>query len=508
MLLRKTAVLFIFFICLSLSLSSGAAETALPVTPGASNESAALLKLLYSISGRYILTGQHNYPNIKDKNTRFAKKYIGKTPAVFSTDWGFAEDGDTDSYLARPDIIEEAIRQHRLGAVITICWHAVPPTSDEPVTFQPKPGNDPEKLASVQGQLTDNQFRDVLTPGTGLYNKWCEQVDNVAFYLKKLRDAKVPVLWRPYHEMNGDWFWWGGRTGEFSTKALYIQLFKRLVNHHKLNNLVWLWSVDRPNKPEMAFANYYPGSEYLDVVSLDVYGNDFKQEYYDSLLVLADGKPLVLGEVGNPPSPEILDKQPNWCFYATWAGMVRNTRKKQYDILMKDSRFLNLEDHAYAEVIEPFRRACNLPPCKITSASDFSGEWVFDEDKSVLDRFGISSVPSELKISQDNEVITIEKTVIVEYADDRVTRETYTADGKEHDSKLMNFPAKTSVKWSDDKKSMIVKTGAKFGTGTQSSESVTIETWSLDDSGEILSIKQKSETPWGKRDISLVYERD
>ena len=130
---------------------------------------------------------------------------------IYSTDWGFAFDGNTDSYLARQDIVNEAIRQNKLGSIITICWHAVPPTANEPVTFQPLPGADSTKLASVQGKLLDQQFRDVFTPGTALYKHWCDQVDTIAVYLKKLQDAHVPILWRPYHEMNGDWFWWGGR---------------------------------------------------------------------------------------------------------------------------------------------------------------------------------------------------------------------------------------------------------------------------------------------------------
>ena len=63
------------------------------------------------------------------------------------------------------------------------------------------------------------------------------------------QDAHVPVV-RPYHEMNGDWFWRGGRTGQYSTAALYRQLFDRLVNHHHLNNLIWVWSMvaHRPAK--------------------------------------------------------------------------------------------------------------------------------------------------------------------------------------------------------------------------------------------------------------------
>jgi len=108
-----------------------------PVNPNTTPEARALLNLFYRISGKYTLTGQHNYPNTRDRNTRFAAEYIGQTPAIWSTDLGFAKEGDSDSYLARPDIVKEAIRQHKKGSIITICWHAVPPTADEPVTFQP-----------------------------------------------------------------------------------------------------------------------------------------------------------------------------------------------------------------------------------------------------------------------------------------------------------------------------------------------------------------------------------
>ena len=81
------------------------------------------------------MTGQHNYPATKDRNSKFSAKYIGQTPAIWSTDMGFAKEGDTDSYLARPDIFKEAIRQHKKGSLVTICWHAVPPTANEPYHF-------------------------------------------------------------------------------------------------------------------------------------------------------------------------------------------------------------------------------------------------------------------------------------------------------------------------------------------------------------------------------------
>jgi len=204
--LLNRRILFTFFASL-LIINSQAID---PVNPNTSPEARELLKYFQSISGKYILSGQHNFPVSGERNTLFAADYIGKTPVIWSQDFGFSAKGDKDSYLSRPEIIREAIRQHKKGAIITLCWHAVPPTADEPVTFQPLPGSDPDApLKSVQGRLTDKQFRDILTKGTDLYKKWAQQVDTIASYLKQLQDANVPVLWRPYHEMNGDWFWWG-----------------------------------------------------------------------------------------------------------------------------------------------------------------------------------------------------------------------------------------------------------------------------------------------------------
>src|ERR1039457_773583 len=261
-----------------------------PVTPNASPEAVALLKYIHGISGKHTLTGQHNYPDTRNTSTRQATEAWGKTPAVFGQDFGFAAPGDKDAVAARPDIIAEVKRQYACGAIITLCWHAVRPTEDEPVTFR----------GSVQGKLTDSQWNDLITPGTELNRRWCAQVDVIAGYLKQLQDAHIPVLWRPYHEMNGNWFWWGGRTGEYSTIALYRQMFDRLVNYHHLNNLIWVWSMDRPSQPGREHAKYFPGIQYVDVLALDVYGNDFSQAYYDSLVSLSQGKPLALAEVGNP----------------------------------------------------------------------------------------------------------------------------------------------------------------------------------------------------------------
>ncbi len=511
---RRIFWLSLVLLCLrSFSLFSSDSNVK-PVTPNASREAQALLKFIYSISGNYTLTGQHNYSNAKSRNSQFAAAYIGKTPVIFSTDWGFAKDGDKDSYLARPDIVEEIKRQHLMGSIITICWHAVPPTAEEPVTFGSQfEGTASDSLTSVQGQILDQQFRDVLTPGTMLYMRWQAQVDSIAFYLKKLQDAQVPVLWRPYHEMNGKWFWWGGRIGKYGTATLYRQLFDRLVNYHKLHNLIWMWSVDRPVKPEMQFSDYYPGNEFLDIISLDIYKKDFNQSYYDSLIVLSKGKPLVLAEVGNPPTLEILKNQPKWAFYVIWAGMVRNTMKKQHWELVNNNRILNLEDSVYWKLITPYRAVCGLSPFPLKETksnggkADFSGNWIFNEENSVLDNMGVNSLPYRLKITQKENVLAIQKAYVLEYTDDLVTDENMTLDGKESMSEMWDSPKTMKATWSKNCDTLIIESKVILKRGGLTYNVADNESWSLQKLGTVLSIKQYSNSFWGERNIIMIYDK-
>jgi mannan endo-1,4-beta-mannosidase len=310
----KPAALFLFlFFALSLAaqVSSAGTRAAEPVNPHASPEARALLKYFYSISGKYTLAGQHNYPYHIARWTDRVYDLTGKYPALFGQDFGFSGDEDKDSTEARPALIAEAKRQYENGAVVTLTWHAVRPSDDEPVSFRD----------SVQGRLTDFEWSELETPGTELYNRWCAQVDVIAGFLSQLRDAHVPILFRPYHEMNGGWFWWGGRPGKSGSQALYRQLFDRLVNHHQLNNLIWVWNVNAPSNPAMAIAEYFPGREYADLLSEDIYG-EFEQSHYDDMLALAAGKPIALGEVGTLPTPEILRRQPNWTYFMVWSEFV------------------------------------------------------------------------------------------------------------------------------------------------------------------------------------------
>jgi len=322
-----------------------------PVNPDASPEVRALLKYLYSISGHYTLSGQHNYPYHIARWTDRAYDLTGKYPAVFGQDFGFQGGDDKDSTEARPFLIEEIKRQYRNGAVPTLTWHSVRPSSDEPVTFK----------ENVQSHLSDFEWSELLTPGTALNNRWCAQVDVIAGYLKQLRDARVPVLFRPYHEMNGRWFWWGGRPGQNGSMALYRQLFDRFVNYHKLNNLIWVWNANVPNGGAGPLADYFPGPQFADVVSVDNY-QEFTQSRYDDALALAAGKLIALGEVGAVPTPAVLKQQPKWAWFMVWSEFVEAGNSLEALRAIYDSpTTLNRDDPRLAGPMAAIRKA-SAPP--------------------------------------------------------------------------------------------------------------------------------------------------
>jgi len=280
-----------------------------PVTPNASPEAVQLLQYLYHISGQQTLTGQHAVPLLRSARLVEAQRAGGDFPAVFGMDFGFDSPGTWDGINFRQQMVDEAIQKYREGYLIVFMWHAVRPIEDEPVKFKD----------SIQGKLTDEQWHDLITPGTEINERWKSQVDVIAWYLQQLRDAHVPVLWRPYHEMNGGWFWWGKKAGPDGYKKLYRMLFDRLVNFHKLNNLIWVYGANEVTPPNVdPYDTYYPGDDVVDVLGTDIYHTNFARNQYDQLLAVARDKPIALAEVGAAPSPEVLKEQPRWTWFMVW----------------------------------------------------------------------------------------------------------------------------------------------------------------------------------------------
>lgn len=282
-----------------------------PVTPNATPEAVRLYDYVQSISGKKTLVGQHCAPLLESSRLVVVARETHHYPALFGQDFGFDAAGMWDGINFRQRIVDEAIRRHSEGFIISLMWHAVRPTEDEPVTFE----------RSIQGELTDAEWRALLTPGTRLNERWKAQVDVIAWFLKQLRAAHVPVIWRPYHEMNADWFWWGKKTGDGGYRALYRMLFERFVAFHGLNNLLWVFDANEVRPGVDPYAAYYPGADVVDILATDVYQGDYTGPDYDELLALAQGKPVALGEVGTPPPLAALERQPRWAWFMLWGEL-------------------------------------------------------------------------------------------------------------------------------------------------------------------------------------------
>ena len=316
--IRTTTVPTMKNVAIAMVLLGASLGAQTPVNPDASPEARALLRFVYEQRGRALISGQHNYNHEPSRYSQRAEEIAGTAPALWGTD--FILNGTEDP---GPRIVAEAIRRHRDGQIVTLMWHAGRPQDDPPFGWS----------TSIQGELTDAEWRELTTPGTRLHGRWQRQADVVAGYLARLRDAGVPVLWRPYHEMNGVWFWWGDKKGPGGYAKLYRMLFDRFVSHHRLNNLLWVWNAnaprDIPKDQAYAYADFYPGARYVDVLATDVYNFDYEQKDYDELLRLARGKPIALGEVGELPKPEILDAQPLWSWFMVWANWLETHNPPQ-----------------------------------------------------------------------------------------------------------------------------------------------------------------------------------
>ena len=153
------------------------------------------------------------------------------------------------------------------------------------------------------------------------------------------------------------WFWWGGRPGKNGSAALYRQIYDRFVNVHHLDNLLWVWNVNAPNPDWVPIAEYYPGPQYADVVTMDIY-HGFKQDFYTSMLALAASKPIALAEVGGLPTPEILDQQPRWAYFMCWSEIIQRGNPLDKVIAVYHApRMINRDDPRLAVPLAAIRKA-------------------------------------------------------------------------------------------------------------------------------------------------------
>jgi len=278
-----------------------------PSNPNASQATKNVLSYLESISGNNILSGQQE--NSGDPNAEWntiANLTGGKHPGTYILDFSW---NISDS--ARQAMVQAAIdKWQNQKVLIGFSWHTCPPTF----------ANDDCSWGDINQGRPSSLIDQVLTSGTPENTVWMARIDRVAKSLQQLQAAGVPVMFRPFHEMNGGWFWWGSQP---RFNELWVQLYNRLVNYNKLNNLLFVWSPNALNSGPWP-DSYYPGDNYVDILGQDVYleyGHQFSQESYNWLLQKANGKPIAICENGTLPDISVLmQSQPKYVYFNTWAG--------------------------------------------------------------------------------------------------------------------------------------------------------------------------------------------
>jgi mannan endo-1,4-beta-mannosidase len=159
----------------------------------------------------------------------------------------------------------------------------------------------------------------MLTAGSAENVIWLAQLDVMAGYLAQLQRRAVPVLWRPFHEANGGWFWWGQQP-RFA--ELWAQVFERFTQHHGLHNLVWVYGPSG----QLPIGPTYPGAGMVDVLGQDTYAKSagtaadgFTAAAYADLVGTAAGKVVALTEVGLAPGDKVLASQ-NHSYFLMWGN--------------------------------------------------------------------------------------------------------------------------------------------------------------------------------------------
>ncbi|CQR57486.1 glycosyl hydrolase [Paenibacillus riograndensis] len=292
-----------------------------------------LLQTLYRLQGQGMISGQHDYLESPDEFSARLNTTSGQYAALHGYELGAIENQSEQQISSqRQAVVDSAIRWHQAGGIVTMSYH------------ENLPGTAPA-WSNVSMSLSEADFAKYITPGTVQYKALIAELDKTAQSLKKLSNAGVPVLWRPYHEMNGGWFWWGQKS---SFSKLWNLMFDRYTAYHKLHNLLWVWSPNAKNEWSDEPADYYPGAGKVDVLALDIYEADFKQSHHDAMWNLGRGKLIAIGENGELPSPAVLAKtQHKWSYQMSWGKLLY---EKNSDAVIKafmnDSFVLTRKEYA------------------------------------------------------------------------------------------------------------------------------------------------------------------
>ena len=276
--------------------------------PEASDEARALYSYLCDIYGTKILSGQTCDRGPYGKEIQAIKKTTGKLPAVIAMDLMDYSPSrvahGTTGYTT-----EYAQTAWENGQIVAMHWHWTAPepyiTGDWGGSFYTSNTN--IDLAKIMNGEDEEGYELLMS-----------DMDVIAQQLTILKDAHVPILFRPLHEASGGWFWWGA-AGPESYKKLYIAMYEKFTKEYGLNNLIWVWNGQDKD--------WYPGDEYIDIIGEDIYPGEHVytsqiSKYLNAATNYSTGHKLVyMTENGCVFDPELAQRDgAMWGMWCTWQG--------------------------------------------------------------------------------------------------------------------------------------------------------------------------------------------
>lgn len=274
------------------------------------NEVRQLLNYLADNEGQRIITGQHTQA-MGMEEVEYLHKVTGRKPALCgfellayspNIDWVNSDKECLDEVLEAQGTIAKAYEWAEQGGLITFSWHWFSPIGGSGKSFFTK--------------FTDFDVREALIEGTPENRAFCHDMDIMVEILRGFEQKSIPILWRPFHEAEGDWFWWGAHGTQYAADA-FRYMFRYFTEKKNLHNLIWVWNC--PLK------EYYVGDEYCDIISRDLYpeknnNNDYIDKYLELKAITPSDKGGALAETGVVPDVEkAIRTGAKWLWYMTWS---------------------------------------------------------------------------------------------------------------------------------------------------------------------------------------------
>lgn len=317
------------------------------VNPNADENTKRLYKFLCDIYGKYSLAGQYADEGRASSEYEKITAKTGKTFAVLGLDMGNYSLG-SKAHGAESKTVEYAYDWYKnAGGIVQLCWHWTTPED-----YAVNAGDQPWYSSFYKEGSKLDLDKIMNGEDDAAYQLLMDDIDNMASELARLRDAGVPVLWRPLHEASGGWFWWGNCEPE-SYKKLWNVMYDKMTNEHNLTNLIWVWNGQDPT--------WYPGDETVDINGWDIYaGNHVDSSQSGRFDDMATNygtktKLIALTENGCVMDPDkVFNDNARWLFWGTWSdpftmklGVVINDEYTTVELLTKaynHERVLTLDE--------------------------------------------------------------------------------------------------------------------------------------------------------------------